>query len=94
MAPSRAPWFPLQVAESSWAGGAKRARPKSSTFTRPRSFTITLPGLTSRCTTPCSCASASASATCRAMGRMAAASIRPASSICASVRPFTYSIAT
>ena len=78
MAPSSAPWFPLQVAESSCAGGAKRARPKSSTFTRPRSLTMTLPGFTSRWTTPCSCASASASATWRAMGRIAAALHPPA----------------
>ena len=42
-----------------------RETPKSVSFTRPSSAMSTLPGLTSRCTTPAACAAASPSATCR-----------------------------
>jgi len=37
--------------------------PKSMIFTRPSASTMMLPGFTSRCTTPASCAKASPSAT-------------------------------
>ena len=39
-----------------------RAMPKSVTFTVPVGVMSTLPGFTSRCTTPCSCANDSAAA--------------------------------
>ena len=42
---------------------ARRAMPKSSTFTAPSSRTITLSGFTSRCTSPARCAAPSALAT-------------------------------
>ena len=42
-----------------------RETPKSVSLTRPSSAISTLPGLTSRCTTPAACAAASPSATCR-----------------------------
>jgi len=48
---------PLRVMDSA---PAARAIPKSTTFTRLSRVSITLPGFTSRCTTPLSCAAASA----------------------------------
>ena len=43
------------------------AMPKSSTFTRPPSMIITLPGLMSRCTMSTRCTSASTAAICAAI---------------------------
>ena len=54
--PSTAPVFVRGSPESA------RAIPKSVTFTSPCGVTSTLPGFTSRCTTPCACANDSASA--------------------------------
>jgi hypothetical protein len=46
--------------------------PKSSTFTRPPSVIITLPGLMSRCTISTRCTSASTAAICAAIAAHAA----------------------
>ena len=51
-----------RVASSVISVSRSLASPKSSTFTRPSSLTMMLPGLTSRWTMPLSCAAASASA--------------------------------
>ncbi len=73
--------------------GVALARPKSSTFTRPSSLTMTLAGLRSRCAMPCWCAAddrihqreSRSRRTCRAQSPCRG-------SISASVFPFTSSI--
>src|SRR5215203_2668310 len=54
---------------SGFPGPSIRARPKSSTFTRPSCDSMTLPGLRSRCVTCFWCAAASASARGSAISR-------------------------
>ena len=56
--------WPVAVS-GTWS--ARRAMPKSVTFTRPLGVIIRLPGLTSRCTRPWACAAESAAAVCRMM---------------------------
>ena len=53
------------------------AIPKSSTFTYPSGRSMMFSGLMSRCTTPASCAAASAEATCTAISSAACAFILP-----------------
>jgi hypothetical protein len=72
---------------------ASRAKPKSVIFT-PASFShsITLLGLTSRCTTPWSCANCSARATCAPISAALRIGIGPARRRSSSVSPSTNSI--
>ena len=65
---------------------ANFARPKSRILT-PSSVIIRLPGLTSRCTTPCACAFASPSAISVAISSASAIGSAPRSSFCFSVWP-------
>ena len=58
----------LAASRSDSSGWSAFASPKSSTFTVPSSFTLTLAGFRSRWMMPCSWAASRASAICRAMG--------------------------
>ena len=68
------------------------ARPKSMSFARPESVTITFEGLRSRCTMPCACASARPSAISIARSSARGALIPPGTSA-DSGRPRTSSMA-
>ena len=81
------------AAPSPDTGSISFARPKSSTFTRPCSFTMMFEGFRSRCTIPDWWAVASASAIC-APNWIARAGSMPSGGIrSASVWPATYSMA-
>ncbi len=69
------------------------ASPKSSTFARPSGVMTTLALLKSRCTTPCSCACASASAIWCPRRTTSSTDIRPPASRSLSACPATSSIA-
>jgi hypothetical protein len=76
------------------AGGPTHfARPKSSTFTRPSSLSMTFAGLRSRWTTPRSCAAESAPATSAAISSTRERGRPPGSMATLSGRPVTRSIA-
>ena len=70
-----------------------RAMPKSVTFTVPDRVSRTLPGFTSRCTTPLRCANASADAISAVISAAWLGSIGPSERMRSrSARPSTYSI--
>jgi hypothetical protein len=70
------------------------ARPKSSTFTRPSTVTITFSGFTSRCTIPFACAASSPAAACTAKASTCRCVGTRRKAISRSVSPCSSSITT
>ena len=83
-------YSPLPVVE--WVSSAAAAIPKSMTFTSPPGVSITLLGLTSRCTIPRWWAASRASATAAATRAASAGGSGPAATRSASVCPSSSSM--
>ncbi|PSK62813.1 hypothetical protein B0E53_05279 [Micromonospora sp. MH33] len=82
-----------EPAAVSWPTRSERAMPKSVSTSVPLGRTSRLPGFTSRCTMPFSCAACSASAACASRAMVRAGVSRPTRlSVEESASPSTYSI--